>query len=105
MDAKPRHLRCPRPSLAFRATILAPPYSLCPTGDTLALAMYTPAPTPANERQRMAELVALEILDTPPEERFDRIVRLAKAIFRVPIAYIALVDRNRQWFKSKEGLA
>jgi sigma-B regulation protein RsbU (phosphoserine phosphatase) len=53
----------------------------------------------------MAELVALEILDTPPEERFDRIVRLAKAIFRVPIAYIALVDRNRQWFKSKEGLA
>lgn len=63
-----------------------------------------PAPTPTNERQRQAELVALKILDTPPEERFDRIVRLAKAIFRVPIAYIALVDRDRQWFKAKEGL-
>ncbi len=64
-----------------------------------------PAPLPTNERQRQADLVALKILDTPPEERFDRIVRLAKAIFRVPIAYIALVDRDRQWFKAKEGLA
>jgi sigma-B regulation protein RsbU (phosphoserine phosphatase) len=64
----------------------------------------TPAPTPTNERERLADLVALQILDTPPEERFDRIVRLAKAMFRVPIAYIALVDRNRQWFKAKEGL-
>lgn len=64
-----------------------------------------PAPIPTDEHQRQAQLVALKILDTPPEERFDRIVRLAKAIFRVPIAYIALVDRDRQWFKAKEGLS
>lgn len=63
-----------------------------------------PAPIPTNEKKRMADLVALQILDTPPEERFDRIVRLAKAVFRTPIAYIALVDRNRQWFKAKQGI-
>jgi len=52
----------------------------------------------------MADLRALKILDTPPEERFDRIVQLAAAVFDVPIAYIAMVDSDRQWFKSKQGL-
>lgn len=64
----------------------------------------TPAPIPASENERLADLTALKILDTPPEERFDRIVRIAKGVFRVPMAYIALVDRNRQWFKAKAGL-
>ena len=44
------------------------------------------APIPANEEQRLAALRALGILDTPPEERFDRITRLAKRVFGVPIA-------------------
>src|SRR5215813_2553357 len=42
--------------------------------------------------------------DTPPEERFDRITRLAASIFNAPMASISLVDRNRQWFKSSYGL-
>lgn len=59
---------------------------------------------PPNETERLADLHALELLDTPAEERFDRIVRLAMAIFEVPIAYIALIDADRQWFKAKCGL-
>jgi sigma-B regulation protein RsbU (phosphoserine phosphatase) len=62
------------------------------------------APIPLNETERLADLHSLALLDTPAEERFDRIVRLAAAMFDVPIAYIALVDSDRQWFKSKCGL-
>ncbi len=61
-------------------------------------------PIPANETERLADLRALRILDTPPEQRFDRIVSLAAAVFDVPIAYIALVDSDRQWLKAKCGL-
>lgn len=60
--------------------------------------------TPANEAERLASLESLHILDTPAEERFDRITRLTKSLFDVPIALISLVDANRQWFKSKQGL-
>jgi diguanylate cyclase (GGDEF)-like protein/PAS domain S-box-containing protein len=61
-------------------------------------------PIPDNEAQRLSSLHALQILDTPPEERFDRITRLAKLIFGVPISLISLVDDERQWFKSVVGL-
>jgi len=61
--------------------------------------------TPFNESARLEALRGLNLLDTPPEERFDRLVRLAAKIFGAPIAYISLVDENRQWFKSKDGLA
>jgi diguanylate cyclase (GGDEF)-like protein/PAS domain S-box-containing protein len=61
-------------------------------------------PIPSNETQRLATLRALQILDTPPEERFDRITRLAKLLFDVPITGVSLVDENRQWFKSVQGL-
>lgn len=66
--------------------------------------MLTPA-IPLNERERLASLHSLEILDTPPEERFDRLTRLAAGVFGVPMAYIALVEANRQWFKAKCGLS
>src|SRR4051794_6119309 len=59
---------------------------------------------PANEAERLAALQALNILDTPPEERFDRITRVARCLFDVPIALITLVDATRQWFKSRQGL-
>ncbi|MDQ2884501.1 MAG: EAL domain-containing protein [Chloroflexota bacterium] len=61
-------------------------------------------PIPENEAQRLSSLRALQILDTPPEERFDRITRLAKLIFGVPISLISLVEDERQWFKSVAGL-
>ncbi|PVV09670.1 MAG: GGDEF domain-containing protein [gamma proteobacterium symbiont of Ctena orbiculata] len=48
---------------------------------------------------------SLNILDTPPEERFDRLTRMAKKLFRVPISLVSLVDEERQWFKSCAGLS
>lgn len=62
------------------------------------------ADIPANEQARVSELHALNILDTPPEERFDRVTRLARRLFGVPIAVVSLVDRKRQWFKSRVGI-
>ena len=56
------------------------------------------APILANEAARLAALYELKILDTPPEERFDRITRLAGEFFQVPIALVSLVDAERQWF-------
>ena len=62
------------------------------------------APKPQNETARLATLRTLRILDTPPEERFDRLTRLARRLFDVPIALVSLIDENRQWFKSCAGL-
>lgn len=66
--------------------------------------MHKP-PIPANESCRLAALHELKILDTPPEERFERITRLARRLFNVPIALVSLVDADRQWFKARAGLA
>jgi sigma-B regulation protein RsbU (phosphoserine phosphatase) len=62
------------------------------------------APIPDNEEERLSDLGLVKILDTPPEERFDRLVQLAAHIFEVPISYVALVDSDRQWFKAKVGI-
>jgi GAF domain-containing protein len=62
------------------------------------------APTPSNEELRLSALRALLILDTPPEERFDRVVQFAAVEFEVPMVAISLVDANRQWFKARIGL-
>lgn len=59
---------------------------------------------PSNEGSRIATLHGLNILDTPAEERFDRLTRLTQRLLDVPIAVISLVDSNRQWFKSCQGL-
>lgn len=67
-------------------------------------ARWQAPPLPPDELERLAALHALELLDTPSEERFDRITRLAARFFGVPIALISLVDRDRQWFKSRNGL-
>jgi diguanylate cyclase (GGDEF)-like protein len=60
-------------------------------------------PTPVDETQRLRSLIALGVLDTMPEDRFDRITRLACRAFAVPMALVSLVDRDRTWFKSKQG--
>ena len=59
---------------------------------------------PADEESRLEALRALDILDTPADERFDRLTRLAQRMFEVQIALVSLVDENRQWFKSCVGL-
>jgi GAF domain-containing protein len=56
------------------------------------------------EAARLAELTSYGILDTAPEEAFDRVVELARVLFDTPIATITLVDHDRQWFKARSGL-
>ncbi len=59
---------------------------------------------PPDEGARLATLRVLQLLDTEPDDRFDRITRMARRLFQVPIALISLVDEDRQWFKSAQGL-
>lgn len=59
---------------------------------------------PQDEVSRLKTLESLNILDTPPDERFDCLTRMAKQLFDVPIALVSLVDEDRQWFKSSTGL-
>lgn len=59
---------------------------------------------PEGEALRLATLKSLNVLDTPPEERFDRVTRMAKRMFGVSTALVSIVDENRQWFKSRQGL-
>tara|TARA_R110002167_G_scaffold339500_1_gene547243 strand:- start:10362 stop:11315 length:954 start_codon:yes stop_codon:yes gene_type:complete len=59
---------------------------------------------PENEAERLHALRTLQVLDTAHEERFDRVTRMAKRMFGVSISLVSLVDEDRQWFKSKQGL-
>ena len=62
------------------------------------------APIPADENERLRELAALELLDSPPEPEFDELVELAARVCDTPIALLSLVDRDRQWFKARLGI-
>lgn len=62
------------------------------------------AKTPENELVRLNALQELRILDTPGEARFDRLTRLAQSLFKVEVVLISLVDKDRQWFKSCQGV-
>lgn len=60
--------------------------------------------TPEDETERQRALEETGLLACGAEERFDRITRLARQAFSVPIALVSLIDGDRQWFKSKQGL-
>jgi PAS domain S-box-containing protein len=60
---------------------------------------------PRNENYRIEALDNLAILDTDPDPHLDFITKIVKERFNVPIALISLVDKNRQWFKSHQGLS
>lgn len=59
---------------------------------------------PYDEQNRLQVLRQYHVLDTPPEDRFDRIVSRAATQLDAPIALFTLVDEDRQWFKSRIGL-
>lgn len=61
-------------------------------------------PVPLNEEARLSALRELGILDTPTDERFDRIARLAARHFGTPLARITFVDRDRTWYKACFGI-
>ena len=63
------------------------------------------APLPRDEPGRLAALGRFEVLDTEPEPEFDDLTRLASQICGTPIALISLVDKDRQWSKSRVGLS
>ncbi|MFN8509815.1 MAG: GAF domain-containing sensor histidine kinase [Deinococcaceae bacterium] len=63
-----------------------------------------PVPKPTQETERLAALHRYAILDTPPEEAFDRITRLAANVLSMPLAAIHFIDRDRQWSKSAQGI-
>lgn len=63
-----------------------------------------PYPLALNERQRLVALERSGLLDTPPEEAFDRLTWLAAQSFEAPIALLTLLTPTRQWFKSRIGL-
>lgn len=59
---------------------------------------------PANEQLRIDTLRGLKIVDTPAEDRFDRLTEMAKRLFDVPIVLISIIDDDREWFKSAIGV-
>ncbi|RAU18030.1 histidine kinase [Nitrincola tibetensis] len=61
-------------------------------------------PVPENEAERQRALDATCLLTCGAEERFDRITRLVRQIFSMPIVLVSLIDKDRQWFKSRQGL-
>ena len=61
------------------------------------------APIPVNDPARLSELYRFDILDTSPEEAFDRLTALTALTFNTPVALVTLVDRDRSWFKSQVG--
>lgn len=56
------------------------------------------------EKRRLTALERLGILDTPPEDRFERLTRIARQYYGVKTALFSVLDSERQWFKSRQGL-
>lgn len=76
-------------------------YQSPPANSSVAPARF---PQPKNEVERLAALQEYQILDSLPEQSFDDLTKIAAHICRTPIALVSLLDQDRQWFKSHQGL-
>lgn len=76
---------------------------LLPEWSSLSTLGAVNQPIPANDNERVLCVCQLNQLDTPAEERFDRITRLAERLFRTPVVMMTLIEKERQWFKSARG--
>ncbi|MDX1602230.1 MAG: ATPase, partial [Salinimicrobium sediminis] len=65
---------------------------------------YTYKSTHAQELKRLQALLSYNILDTPPQEEYDNLVKLVAIICNSPIAVISMLDEKRQWYKAKTGI-
>jgi GAF domain-containing protein len=65
---------------------------------------YPKYPLPSGEIQRQATLTSYGVLDTPGDQHFDRLARLAAKLTHAPISLISLIDATRQWFLARYGL-
>jgi diguanylate cyclase (GGDEF)-like protein len=65
--------------------------------------MIKPA-LPANETERLAALHRYRILDTSREQEFEDLVTIARTLCGTAMGAVTLIDRDRQWFKSLQGL-
>ncbi|TWO71604.1 GGDEF domain-containing protein [Caenimonas sedimenti] len=66
--------------------------------------LYTGALHPADEPERLAELRSFAILDTAPDDDYDRLVQLAALVCGAPMGALTFVDGDRQWYKSRVGV-
>ena len=71
----------------------------------MSLSFFSPAPRPANERERQRAVDASGILRSPPDPVLHELVIKAAKIFDAPMAGISIIDRDRQWFAARIGLA
>lgn len=70
----------------------------------MSLSFFSPAPRPANERERQCAVDASGILRAPPEPALHQLVVKAAALFGAPMAGVSIIDRDRQWFAARVGL-
>ncbi len=66
--------------------------------------MTDTVPMPPNEAARIKVVKSLGLLNTPPEERFDRYARFASQLMGSPIAYVSIIGEDTQWFKAAQGI-
>ena len=69
-------------------------------GEVISVSLF---PRPLDEEERLASLLNYSLLDTPPEDGFDRLTRLAARLLDMPLALVTLLDRERMWIKSAGG--
>ncbi len=89
-----------RPSL----TAVALAFQNATLQDLIEAGRLDPALLPSQEDERVATVRRYNILDTPPDDAFDRITRLACRLVDVPVALVGIVDADREWFKSRHGI-